>query len=154
MPSIYAQRLSMGPKYNVATSREELGRTVTYRRSKRPRREPKCQTWPRQANRSHLPPQKGDKDIHAFNICPKAVHGAQIQCCNKQRRIGPHRNIQEEQTSSKRAKVPNLAQAGESEPFAPAKRRQGHPCLQYMPKGCPWGPNTMLQQAEKNWAAP
>src|SRR5210317_1363913 len=35
IPSIYAQRLPMGPKDNDATSREELGRTTTYRRSKR-----------------------------------------------------------------------------------------------------------------------
>src|SRR6056300_1240769 len=39
------------------------------------------------------------RDIHSFNICPKASHGAQIQCYNKQRRIGLHYNIQEEQTS-------------------------------------------------------
>ena len=35
IPSIYAQRLPMGPKYNVATGREELDFTITYRRSKR-----------------------------------------------------------------------------------------------------------------------
>ena len=36
IPSIYAQRLLMGPKYNVATAREELTCTQTYWRSKRP----------------------------------------------------------------------------------------------------------------------
>ena len=81
----------MGPKYNVATGREELGRTISYWRSKR---------------------------------------------------------------HSKRARVPNLAQAAKSEPFAPARGGKGHPFLQYMPKGFPWDPNTMLQQAEKNWATP
>jgi hypothetical protein len=35
IPLIYAQRLFMGPKYNAATSLEELGSTKTYRRSKR-----------------------------------------------------------------------------------------------------------------------
>ena len=59
IPSIYVQRVLMGPKYNVTTSREELDCTITYRRSKR---------------------------------------------------------------HSKRAKVPNLAQAAKSEPFAPVKR--------------------------------
>ena len=41
IPSIYAQRLPMGPKYNVAAGREELGRTIIIRRSKRLRRGPK-----------------------------------------------------------------------------------------------------------------
>src|SRR6056300_1221387 len=36
IPSIYAQRLLMGPKYNVATCVEELGSTTSYWRSKRP----------------------------------------------------------------------------------------------------------------------
>ena len=35
IPSIYAQRLPMGPKYNVATCIEELGSTISYWRSKR-----------------------------------------------------------------------------------------------------------------------
>jgi len=35
IPLIYTQRLFMGPKYNAATSLEELGSTKTYRRSKR-----------------------------------------------------------------------------------------------------------------------
>src|SRR6056300_1039319 len=160
MRSKYTQRLPMAPKYNVATGREELGRTTTYRRSKRPRRRPKWQTWPKQPNWSRLPPQRGDKghqcvqnthkgspwrpntmlqqaeknwaapqrtggvnvledgqsgkrgpssqigavcprkeetrDINAFKIHTKAPHGAQIQCCNRQRRIGPHHNVQEE----------------------------------------------------------
>ena len=34
-PSIYPQRLFMGPKYNAATSLEELGSTKTYRKKKR-----------------------------------------------------------------------------------------------------------------------
>lgn len=34
IPSIYAQRLFIGPKYNVATSIEEMGSTKIYRRSK------------------------------------------------------------------------------------------------------------------------
>jgi len=35
IPSIYAPRLLMGPKYNVATCVEELGCTKSYWRSKR-----------------------------------------------------------------------------------------------------------------------
>src|SRR5210317_119839 len=41
IPSIYAQRLLMGPKYNVATCVEELGSTNTFRRSKHLRRDRK-----------------------------------------------------------------------------------------------------------------
>src|SRR5210317_539904 len=55
------------------------------------RRGPKCQIWPRQPNRSSLPPWKGG---------------------------------------------------------------EGHPFLQYMPKGSSWVPNAMLQQAEKNSPPP
>ena len=35
IPSIYTQRLLMGPKYNVATCVDELGSTKSYWRSKR-----------------------------------------------------------------------------------------------------------------------
>ena len=83
----------MGSKYNVATCVEELGSTISYWRSKRLSKRVKCQTWPRQPNRSCWLLRSGGK---------------------------------------------------------------GHPFLQfqYMPKGSPWGPNTMLQCAEKNWVAP
>src|SRR5210317_1023694 len=53
IPSIYAQRLLMGPKYNVATCVEEREYTKTYWRSKRPsKRRSKCQTWPSLPNQS------------------------------------------------------------------------------------------------------
>ena len=38
------------------------------------------------------------KATHSFNICPKAPHGSQMQCCNMRRRIGKHQTILEEQT--------------------------------------------------------
>src|SRR5210317_2165019 len=53
IPPIYAQRLLMGPKHKVATCVEELGSTKSYWRSKRlSKRGSKCQTRPRQPNRS------------------------------------------------------------------------------------------------------
>src|SRR6056300_1357582 len=63
------------------------------------------------------------KTIHSFNICPKAPHGSQIQCCNMRRRIGEHQIIlQEEQTSFKGVRsAPNLAQAAKSELLAAVK---------------------------------
>ena len=87
------------------------------------------------------PREKETRDIHSFNICPKASHGAQIQCCNKQRRIGPHRNIQEEQTSIEEGKsAPNLAQAAKSEHFVPVKRRQGTSIPSIYAQRLPMGP--------------
>src|SRR5210317_2003445 len=44
------------------------------------------------------------KAIHSFNICPKAPHGSQMQCCNMRRRIGKHQTILEEQTYFKEVK--------------------------------------------------
>ena len=45
------------------------------------------------------PLEKEVKDIHSFNIRPKAPHWSQMQCCNMRRRIGKHQIILEEQTS-------------------------------------------------------
>ena len=57
IPSIYVQRLPMGPKYNVETSREELGRTITYQRSKCLSKWAKVPNLARrQPNWSHVPP--------------------------------------------------------------------------------------------------
>ena len=69
------------------------------------------------------PCEKEMKAIHSFNICPKAPHGSQIQCCNMRRRIGKHQNILEEQTSFKESQSANRAQAAKLEPFAPVKMR-------------------------------
>ena len=80
----------MAPKYNVATCVEELRSTTSYWRSKR---------LSKRAKVPQTPPGPGSqigavgrceeegKAIHSFNICPKAPHGSQIQCCNMCRRI-------------------------------------------------------------------
>ena len=116
----------MGPKYNVATGREELGSTISYWRNKHHSKRAKVPNLVQaQPNRSRLLPQEEARDIHSFNICPKASHGTQIQCCNRQQRIGQHHIILEEQTSfeeGQSAEVPNLVQAAKSQPFAPMKR--------------------------------
>src|SRR6056300_718719 len=40
------------------------------------------------------------RDIHSFNICPKAFHGSQIHWTNMLQKIQWHPKILEEQTSS------------------------------------------------------
>src|SRR6056300_1357814 len=88
------------------------------------------------------PREKKAKAIHSFNTCPKAPHGSQIQCCNMRRRIGEHHIILEEQTSFEEGRR-------HGQPYRSCWWLQcggkGHPFLQYMPKGSPWVPNTMLQ---------
>ena len=118
IPSIYAQRLLMGIKYNVATCLEKLGSTKSCWRSKR---------LSKRAKEPILGPSSQigavgcceveREDIHSFNICPKAPHGSQIQCCNVHRRIGMHQIILEEQRSFKegqRAKEPGSRQPNRS----------------------------------------
>src|SRR5210317_848932 len=104
IPSIYAQRLLMGPKYNVATCVEELGSTKSYWRSKRlSKRVEVPKTWPSSQIGAVGRCEVEGKAIHSFNVnvCLKAPHGSQIQCCNMRRRIGKHQIILEEQTSFK-----------------------------------------------------
>src|SRR5210317_966433 len=63
------------------------------------RRGPKCQTWSRQRQIGYVCPRETEiMAIHSFNICPKAPHGSQTQCCNMGRRIGKHQHMLEEQT--------------------------------------------------------
>src|SRR5210317_1419131 len=75
------------------------------------------------------------KAIHSFNICPKAPHGSQIQCCNMHRRIGKHQIILEEQTSFEEGQS---AKPGPSSQIGAVGvcevEGKGHPFLQYMPK--------------------
>ena len=110
----------MGPKYNVATGREELGNTISYWRSKR------------HSKRARVP-----NPAQAAKLEPFAPHkrrqGTSIPSIYVQRLpMGPKYNVatgREElnytisywrsKRHSKRARVPNLAQAAKSEPFVP-----------------------------------
>ena len=68
-------------------------------------RGPKCQTpGPGSQIGAVCPRKKEVRDIHSFNIRPKAPHGSQKQCCNMCSRIGMHQNILEEQTYFKEVK--------------------------------------------------
>src|SRR5210317_1100827 len=149
IPSIYAQRLSMGPKYNVATCVEELGCNNTYRRSKH------------LSKRDKMRNLLNSTKIQQFDCSRKSIQAASIPPIYDQRlSMGPKYNVatcveelgcnntyRRSKHLSKRAKVPNLAHAAKSEPFAPVKVYKAHPFLQYMPRGFPWFPNTMLQHA-------
>src|SRR5210317_1574265 len=87
------------------------------------------------------------KAIHSFNICPKAPHGSQIQCCNMRRRIGEHQIILEYQTSLELLKCQTWPRQPNWSCWSLQSGGKCHPFLQYMPKGSPWVPNTMLQHA-------
>src|SRR6056300_1218349 len=65
------------------------------------------------------------RDIHSFNICPKASHGSKIHWTNMLQKIQWHPKILEEQMSSEElAKIAKpMAQAAKLEPFAPVKKR-------------------------------
>src|SRR6056300_1361982 len=63
------------------------------------------------------------KVIHSFNVCPKAPHGSQMQCCNMCRRIGKHQNTLEEQTSFEEDQSAKPGSGSQTDTFAPVKRR-------------------------------
>jgi hypothetical protein len=106
IPSLYAQRLLMNPKYNVATSVEEFIRIRKYWRSKHlSKRVKSAKSGPGGQIVAVCPHAKA---IYSFNTCPKASHGTQIQCCNMRRKNGKHQIILEEQAALlKWVKVPN-----------------------------------------------
>jgi hypothetical protein len=88
----------MGPKYNAATSIDKLGSTNMYRRSKRASKKVKMPNLVKTAKFELFVAVKGRErpTIPSVPICPKALHGSQIQCCNKHRQIGEHQHVQEE----------------------------------------------------------
>ena len=90
------------------------------------------------------------KAIHSFNVCPKAPHGSQIQCCNMRsvEELGCTISYWRSKHLSKRVEVPNLAQAAKSELLVAVKWR-GRPSIPsiYAQRLFSWVPNTMLQHA-------
>ena len=69
------------------------------------------------------------KAIHSFNICPKAPHGSQIQCCNMREELtGKHQIILEEQTSFEEGQSAKPGSGGQTYMFTPVKRR-GRPSI-------------------------
>ena len=71
IPSIYAQRLLMGPKYNVATCVEELGNTNSCWRSK------SLSKWVKVPN-----PAQAASQIGAVGRCDCEVEGTAIHSFN------------------------------------------------------------------------
>ena len=100
IPSIYAPRLPMCPKYNVATCVEEFGEHQVILEEQTSFEEGQsAKPCPGSQIGAVGHCEVEGKAIHSFNIRPKAPHGSQIQCCNMRRRIGEHQIILEEQTS-------------------------------------------------------
>src|SRR6056300_1640210 len=85
------------------------------------RRGPKCQIWPRQPNRSSLPPWKGGEGHPYLQYMPNGsswVPNAMLQQAENNSPAPKHTGGWSKR-HSKRPKVPNLAQAANSELFAP-----------------------------------
>src|SRR5210317_561316 len=123
IPSIYAQRLSMGPKYNVATSREELGRTTTYKRSKRHSKRAKVPNLAQAAKSEPFVPMKRRQGTSPPSIYAQRLSmGPKYNVATSREELGRTTTYRRSKRHSKRAKVPNLAQAAKSELFAPVKR--------------------------------
>ena len=126
IPSVYVQRLFISPKYNAATSIEELGSTNMYRRSKRDsKRVEMPNLWCPNSQIGIVGCREGKgKAHHTFGICPKALHGSQIQFCKSIVELGSTKTYRRSKRASKRVEVPNLAQAAKSELLVAVKGRE------------------------------
>ena len=131
----------MGPTYNVETSRMALKHTKHNLWSKCPSKRAKVPN-PSQAAKSEpfAPVKMVLKVIHSFTICPKAPHGSHIQCCNKQRRIEVHPNIQEEQTSFEEGQSAKPGPGSQIGAVCSRKRRQGTSIPSIYVQQLPMGP--------------
>ena len=93
--------MGMGPKYIGQTCCRIFSGIQKFWRRKRP---PKRAKVPNLAQAAKLEPfaphEKEMRDIHPFNICPKASHGSQIHWTNMLQNIQWHPKILEGQTSS------------------------------------------------------
>src|SRR5210317_74833 len=122
IPSIYAQRLLMGPKYNVATCVEELGSTNTFRRSKHLSKRAKV---PNLAQAAKSEPFVTMKWICRPSIpsiyAQRLLMGPKYNVATCVEELGSTNTFRRSKHLSKRAKVPNLAQAAKSEPFVTMK---------------------------------
>ena len=125
IPSIHAQRLLMGPKYNAATGREELSSTQTYWSSERPSKRAKKVPNPAQEAKSELfaPSERRPRPSTPSIYAQRLLMGPKYNDATCVEELGSTKTYWRSKHLSKRTKVPNLAQAAKLEPFAPVKRR-------------------------------
>src|SRR6056300_340670 len=110
IPSIYAQRLLMGPKCNGATDREEFSCTtnIPYEQTFSEEGQSAKQTWPRHPNPNPLPPCEARKSHPFLQYMPKGsswVPNAMVQQTEKN--SAAQQTSHTSKHSPKRAKVPS-----------------------------------------------
>ena len=123
IPSIYAQRLLMGPKYNVATCVEELGSTKSYWRSKRLSRRVEVPNLALAAKSELLVAVKGRERSTIPSIYAQRLfmgHQNNVATCIEE--LGSTKTYWRSKHLSRRSKVPNLVWAAKSDTFDPVKR--------------------------------
>src|SRR6056300_544958 len=125
IPSIYAQRLPMGPKYNVATCVEELRSTKSYWRSKRLSKRAKVPN-PTQAAKSELLVAVKWRERTSISsiYAQRLLMGPKYNVATCVEELGCTKSYWRSKRLSKRVKVPNLAQAAKSELLVALKGRE------------------------------
>src|SRR6056300_16808 len=125
IPSIYAQRLLMGPKYNVATCVEELGSTKSYWRSKRLSKRVKVPNLAQAAKLELLVAVKRRERPSIPSIyAQRLLMGPTYHVATCVEELGSTKSYWRSKRLSKRVKVPNLAQAAKLELLVAVKRRE------------------------------
>src|SRR5210317_1337595 len=114
----------MGPQYNVTTGREELDFTITYRRSKRHSKRAKVPNPAQAAKSNGIAHAKSTGATSIPSIYARRLPmGPKYNAATGREELDFTITYRRSKCHSKRAKVPNPAQAAKSEPFAPVKWR-------------------------------
>src|SRR5210317_565737 len=116
IPSMYAQRLPMGPKYNVALCVEELGSTKSYWRSKRLSKRVKVPNLAQAAKSELLVAMKGrERPSIPSMYAQRLPMGPKYNVATCVEELGSTKSYRRSKRLSKRVKVPNMAQPAKSE---------------------------------------
>src|SRR5210317_2189235 len=141
IPSIYAQRLLMGPKYNVATCVEELGSTTSYWRSKRLSKRVEVPNLAQAAKSELLVAVKWRERPSIPSIyAQRLLMGPKYKVATCVEELGSTKAYWRSKRLSKRVEVPNLAQAAKSELLVAVKWRERPSIPSIYAQRLPMGP--------------